>query len=623
MQVLRRHINLLFQLKLTRLLISAMLVLTICRIIWLGGNISRLNFTSNYELVHSMVVGIYFDLPVLAYLYSPVWFALLFFPKNTFQHTSIIRILFTISSAICIILNSIDAAYSNVTSKRSGMELWTMLGDEGNKLSNYIYDYWFFVLLILGLLFLIYKLVPVKGDTLYIYDKTQLPQIAFKLVLISGFWILAARGGLQLKPIRSLDAGKYSSPDMIQLVVSTPLQMMSTIESEPLPEIRFMSDATAENLVLDKKIKGNGNKKNVILIIVESLGRDYTGFLNRKPYTPFLDSLSKKCINFRFCYANGTRSIEMVPSIFCGMPNLMSEHYINSAYSTNKVKNLFKQFEENGYTTSFFHGGANGTMGFSSFLLSTGLQRYLGLNEYPDKQKHHDGHWGIFDEPYLQYINRYLDTITKPFFTSVFTLSSHHPYHLPEEYKNKFAEGKLPIHRSIRYTDYALKKFFETAEKRDWFENTVFIITGDHTSYGEDDYFYSQSGHYEIPLLIYGTGIQPATIDKTVSQCDIGPIAAYLSGVQLKGFGMGRNPFSKEYEGYSFHYDNHLYYAVKYPYVMGIDEKGAVKAFYRQLRNDKKGTPLNKNHVEYEKMLEYLKATVQVYNQRIKYNKWQ
>jgi phosphoglycerol transferase MdoB-like AlkP superfamily enzyme len=155
-----------------------------------------------------------------------------------------------------------------------------------------------------------------------------------------------------------------------------------------------------------------------------------------------------------------------------------------------------------------------------------------------------------------------------------------------------------------------------------WFDNTLFVITGDHTSYGEEDYFYSESGHYEIPLLFYGKNIEPKVIDKTVSQCDIIPAIMHLGGISGTLYGFGKNPFDTSYMGYSLHKEKNLYYIIQYPFALGMDADGNVKDFHLQYRNKKKPTYLQKDGSIYYSLLITLKAHVQLFTDNVRNNKW-
>lgn len=626
MRLSSESIKSIFILTVTKLSVFTLLILTICRFAWYASNHFWMDSHNFTEILKAGCVGIYFDLPILAWFFLPIWLWLLLFPKKAAEKLAVTRMIYTLSAGVVLLLTAIDCGYSRITARRSGMELFQTLGDEGNHFLPYIKEYWWGVGLLVIAIITIYIIAPVKGKPLYIYIKGEGYRWPMaRTLFIFVIWLSAARGGWRTKPLVAIDAAEFVPSALVQFTGSTPLQMIGSEGQTGITNYDFYPIKKAESLVLKPCIYSEApNKMNVVLIIVESLGRDYTGFLNGSHFTPFLDQLSKKSIQFPYCYANGVRSIEMVPAIFCGIPGMSNAQYINSSFATNSVNNAFKSWQDVGYKTAFFHGGKNGTMRFQAFLAQTGLANYRGLDEYPSelKSKHYDGNWGIFDLPYLQYVKQCLDTTQQPFFTSVFTLSSHHPYTIPAEFRGKLPKGTLPIHQAVAYTDKALESFFKEAAKSPWFDNTLFVITADHTSYSKDAYFYSQSGHYEIPLLIYNSKIKPEVIDKSVSQCDIIPTISDYLKISNHYFGLGRSAFDTTYAGYSLHRDNGINFILHYPYTLGMNDHGIVTDFYQRLRNENTIKPMKKSGREYETMLAYLKSSLQVYSSRLKQNHW-
>ncbi|MBM3399441.1 MAG: LTA synthase family protein [Bacteroidetes bacterium] len=602
--------------------------MSISRVFWGIFNQEIFAAAEKFEIFMAILWGVFFDLPLLAYFFLPLWIWMVFFSSRAAKHPWVSRLLMLLGASPIIILNGIDTAYSRISGRRSGTELFSLFTDPANSTGQYIAEYWPGMLLLFAVMFLVYRFTPRGGLSVYNSVGLQWRRALLVFLTFVSVWIFSARGGFHLKPLCTLHAGLYVRPELTLLTVSTPLNIISMPGGEEVPEATLMDLKIAEDIVkpvfFGSRNTNSAHKHNIVLVIVESLGRDYTGFLNGKPYTPFLDTFSRHCINFRYCYANGTRSMEMVPSIFCGMPGMIETHYLNSGYAGNSMENAFNVFSKAGYSTAFFHGAANGTMFFQGFLQQTGRVRYYGRNEYPreDFDRDFDGNWGIFDEPYLHYFLKCCDTMKKPFFSAVFTLSSHHPYKVPAHLNNKFQKGKLPIHKSIRYADYALQSFFAKARQYAWFDNTLFVITGDHTSYGEEDYFYSPSGHFEIPLLFYGKNIKPKVADKTVSQCDIVPAIMDLTGVKGVFYGFGKNPFDSTYAGYSLHKEKNLYYIIRYPHVLGMDADGSVKDFHLQYRNRKKPVMLKKVGVLYDSLLLTLKAHVQLFTHNVRKNKW-
>ena len=297
-----------------------------------------------------------------------------------------------------------------------------------------------------------------------------------------------------------------------------------------------------------------------MVIILESFGKEYSGFLNNeKGYTPFLDSLMKISFYCSNAFANGKRSIEGIPAITAGIPALTNEPLITSSYGVNQMTSIANSLGEQGYSTYFFHGGTNGTMGFDNFAKAIGYQHYFGRNEYNNDQDF-DGTWGIYDGPFLQRVSDELNKSFSPFFATIFTLSSHHPYAIPSKYNGVFPEGTLPIHRSIQYADYSLKMFFESASKQKWFSNTLFVITADHTALSEKQFYMTRQGIYSIPLLFYSPGDKLSGIEKkTCQQIDILPsVLGYLK-YDKPFFAFGRNIFDNTSTDFAINYLNDSY----------------------------------------------------------------
>ena len=674
-----------------RQMAMAFSLLTFSRLVWFVANVFWLPPIGIDEYVYAHLVGIYFDIPVVIGLFLPVWIWVIGGHSWRDRFPAINRILFVISSMTVLIFNGIDTGYSQVTAKRSGYELFDILSDDANRFAPYIIDNWYIILGLAAMGYFIYRWVPIRG---------QYPDINFRMRPLRGLiatltfaaiCLLGFRGGFQLRPLRAIDASNFVQPEIAPLVTSTPLQIISTWKRNGLPNFEFDIQFPANSAItsepktsasqhwlfdnstalspfpMSRTLGGGWVQPNIVVIVVESLARDYTGFGNGTQFTPYLDRLAAdpNTLYFPYCYANGTKSIEMVPSIFCGMPSLMSEFYVTSAYASNKVNNAYKLAK--GYKTAFFHGSNNGTMGFQSFLKQTGLQQYHGIDQYPSDlyQRDFDGNWGIFDEPYLQHFIRCMDTMNdgkQPVFASVFTLSSHHPYTIPKPYLNKLPGTPETVQHTIAYADIALQKFFQTAATKPWFNNTVFVITGDHTSHSDKEYFYSQSGHYEVPFLIYAPGIdikhinekpnqseefrnqqlriqQPQTFtnpprnewaniintatQKTLSQCDIIPTLWNLLGANNPRLGFGRSAFDPNYKGYSTHIDKDLYYIIQYPFVLALDQQGKVVDYHKQLRNNNKAQKLPLVGPQFEWLRATLQCQMKEYSSRIKQNRWE
>jgi phosphoglycerol transferase MdoB-like AlkP superfamily enzyme len=506
------------------------------------------------------ILGLRFDASVVAYLFSA--FILLSLFAGVLYRYRVYRVLlaffYFLPLAAALLMNLSDAVYFRFIFRRSTIDVTRYFSTPGadgwRLLSTFAVDFWYIPLLFI--LLMAYAAWAYKRSVRSYQNSGE--GWAFRSVAVlvcTGLIILAGRGGLQLMPINPVDAGLHTKPSSIPLVLNTPFSILVTaFQDQQKPVYYFTPEEANRYFSVDYEIKPSSRSfkgRNVVVLILESFGQEYTGYYNRTgqdTYTPFLDSLLNQSYVFVNAFSNGKQSVDAVPAILSGIPALLPRPFTESTYAGNRMPSLATYFNEQGYHTQFFHGGVNGTMGFEAFSQSAGIENYYGKNQYPTVDKDYDGNWGIFDEPYLKYFADELTKNDKPFFSVLFTLSSHHPYTIPKAYEGKFPKGKYEIHESIGYSDYALKQFFAEAKKQPWYNNTLFVITADHTSHSERKFY--QHGHgmgmYTVPIAFYDPSTHWKGVDSTVIQhVDIYPTVVALTGGHIKGKFFGRNVFDQ------------------------------------------------------------------------------
>ncbi len=483
--------------------------------------------------ISPFIYGIRYDIAAIVILNS-IFILLHLFPTKLFfnkLYQIVLAFLFHFINSLALLFNYIDCAWFPFTQKRTTADFFTLIktgNDAGNNIGEYIVDYWYIVLAWLISIFLgilLYRKVRIN------YHNYQLPNLLMRfglLILSTSFFVVAARGGLQYKPLSVQEAASMTKQQCIPLVLNTPYTLIKNYSADPLPSELYMSTIQADHLFNPHQQMNpidSMDKKNVVVIILESFSKQYIGAFNQGiGYTPFLDSLMKESLVFTRAYANGKRSIEGIPAITGSMPSLMDEPFITSAWNTNYISSIASSLKPFGYKSTFFHGGNNGTMGFDSYCNLIGYDEYNGRNEYDGSKSDYDGNWGIFDEPFYQFMIRKMNKMPQPFLSTVFSLSSHHPYTIPAPYKNKFPKGTQEIHESIGYADFALRTFFKEASKQPWFKNTLFVITADHTGPASGAYYTTRQGIYEIPILFYeANSVLKGESDLVAQQIDIFP----------------------------------------------------------------------------------------------------
>ena len=274
--------------------------------------------------------------------------------------------------------------------------------------------------------------------------------------IIMTLFVGAARGGYKhsTRPITISNAARYvKNPHDVPIVLNTPFSLLRTFNKKELKRYSFFSENEVTKIYNPHYVPADTSKfrqMNVVIIIMESFSREYTGIFNKdldggkyKGYTPFLDSLLSVSLTFDISLANGNKSIDAMPSILASMPSLETP-YIISHYANNSINGLPSLLKSKGYYSAFFHGAPNGSMGFDSFSRMAGFDEYFGLNQYPGKGDF-DGSWGVWDEPFFNFFADKLNTFKEPFMASIFSVSSHHPFKVPEKYIGKFPKGPIPI----------------------------------------------------------------------------------------------------------------------------------------------------------------------------------
>jgi len=360
------------------------------------------------------------------------------------------------------------------------------------------------------------------------------------------------------RPINMVDASRHvKNPSQANMVLNSTFSFIRTLGTNNFKEVHFVDESFIEKEIQPYKIyhREVEQRPNIVIFIVESFGREYSGAFNKDKnikdyvsYTPFIDSLANESLIFPNTFANGRQSIHGMSSVLAGIPSL-TDAFTGSPYSNQKIQSIVSVCNDLGYDTSFYHGAPNGSMGFQGFGNILGFKHYFGKTEY-NHDEDFDGMWAIWDESFLQYFAKNTGK-TQPFMATVFTASSHHPFKIPEKYNGKFKKGKIDMHEPIQYTDYSIRKYFETAKKQPWFHNTIFVFTGDHTNQMYYKEYEKAMNRFAVPLIFYSPnpdyhlkGVNP----EIAQQIDIYPTLADLIGYNKKIRSWGRSLVSDKNE---------------------------------------------------------------------------
>ena len=591
--------------------------------------------------------------------------------QKTWQH--IAKIIFVGINGLAICINLADAAYFPYTGRRTTTTIFQEFANEDNLGSVFrieVLRHWYLVLAGMLLIALLWKTYRKGGEessagTSKMFKRSWGAYYLIHLFCFAAYiplTIIGMRGGgtTAVRPITISNATQYVlRPSEAAIILNTPFSLIRTIGKSVFVTPAYFSDTKeleavytpvhTSTLGLSKNdvftqphsspMRGDRRSSfNVVILIVESFGREYVGRLNKtlegghyRGYTPFVDELCDSSATFRWSFCNGRKSIDGMPSILSGIP-MFIEPFILTPASMNDVGGLAQALSSKGYETAFFHGAENGSMGFQAFARKTGFQHYFGRTEYNADprfkgEKDFDGMWAIWDEPFLQFFANKMTEMKQPFMTAVFTASSHHPYKIPEEYCDTFPEEGITIHKCIRYTDHSLRRFFETARHHPWFQNTLFVLTSDHTNQSDHPFYQTDIGIFCSPILFYdpsGQLLQPGLHESIAQQTDIMPSVLGLLGYDQPFVAFGCDLFHTPTDStWAVNYNNGIYQYVKHDLLLQFDPEANRTAALYELADSLLQHNILNRHPEQIQMERELKAIIQQYMSRMNENRLQ
>lgn len=613
----------------------AYLFYTIARFLFFAYNYKLIKIDSIGAFFKYTYHGIAFDTTTILYVNS-LFIVLSLLPivintKKVFQ--KFLFYLYFITNLLAYATNFVDFIYYKYSFNRSTRASLDTVEHEkhiSNLLFGFLVNYWHVFLLFFVSAFVwiyLYKRVKIFESL----PKISIGYFVGSLLLLMVTTVLCI-GGIRgdfkksTRPINLLDASRYvTNASQADFVLNTPFAIIRTWNTNSFKRLNLVSQAQIDSLIVPiKHYKNNKKSKpNIVVFILESYGKEYIGAFNKEmnipnyvSYSPFIDSLAQKSLIFTNGYANGWKSIHGMSSVISGIPSF-KDAFTSSAYSKQNIESLVSTLKTEGYDTSFFHGAPNGSMGFLGFGNILGFDHYYGKTEY-NNDEDFDGFWGIWDEPFFQYFNRELSNKKQPFFATLFSISSHEPYIVPEKYTNKFPKGNVNMHQCVGYTDYALKKFFLAAQKQKWFQNTIFVITADHDNTIYYDEYYKDQNLHTVPILFYTpSGKYVGSNNDFAQQIDIYPTLLDMIGYDKPFRSWGRSLVGDDkMPPFVIRHSSDNYQMMSGNYICVFDGEKAI-GFYKISDKALKNNLINQRNAEMNLLELRCKAFLQDYMQRI------
>ncbi len=431
------------------------------------------------------------------------------------------------------------------------------------------------ILLITGVLFylsylLLNRLFPsVRNDNEHVNILTTLSLFGICL-LCNASLIIGIRGGFQQIPINEGQV-YFSNNQCVNDATVNPLWNIihSFVENKLVLKgdvYKVMTDKDAEDIVnklysVDKDTTIHLFKvprPNVCILILESWSADVIESLGGyHGLTPNFEKLITEGYLFRQIKPAGHVSDQGVAAILSGYPALPIGSVINQPERQVDLPNINNELSKAGYYSSFFFGGQ---------LIYGNIKTYIYRNEFSRVTEQSDlpmllpsGSLGIHDSIMLNIWHDSINTFREPFFSCLFTLSTHAPFDEPETDVVNWGGDYNPYLNSVVFADRQLGRFFEAAKKTKWYNNTIFIIVADHSHGLPKDYPYESNEFYHIPLLIWGGALKDAykgaKYDRVGSQLDIASTVLHQLDMPSNHYRWSKNmmnPYTKEFAYYTF-----------------------------------------------------------------------
>lgn len=422
---------------------------------------------------------------------------------------------------------------------------------------------------------LIFILVAVAGLFIFIYIKwidsliSQAQRVSFLalplFLFISAALIIPIRGGLQLAPINVSDAYFSNNNFANQAAINVPWNFFNAVSRKTYDKTNpylFMEESVAKEILKENLTQQdtshtsllNTSRPNVLLVIWESFtAKSVEALGGVKGITPNFAQLTKEGVLFSNFYASGDRSDKGIVSILSAYPAQPTQSIIKLPSKASKLPVLSKSFGQAGYNTSFYYGGELEFANIKAYLVSAGFDNIIGKDRFNSKDW--NSKWGAHDHVVFNKVLEDIKGQTKPFFTTIFTLSSHEPFEVPMESHIKGNDEESLFLNSLYYTDKSLHDFIQQLKSLPVYDNTLIIILADHGHRMPLSSKNHDKEKFHIPMLWLGGALIPKdTIVATYgSQTDLAATLLNQIGLPTTDYTWSKNMFSSGANSYA-HY---------------------------------------------------------------------
>ncbi|MBU0528907.1 LTA synthase family protein [bacterium] len=535
-----------------------LLFFQIMRLFFAVYNHQKFSGLSITEIIQVLYYSLRIDISAVSYIFIIIFFLLIF---NDFIRKRFISKIITYYSYIWIILIAFisvtDAQIYKEWGSKINNEVLSFFGTPTEMFSSIVSSpvilliILFIVSIALGIILYnqLFKLsqrfpVPMHRDKLFV----RIFKLTFFYFLLFILIVLGVRGGIQLAPMNPSFA-YFSTHDILNNTAINPTwNLIYSIFEQPENRDYYLhfTPTEADSLLSAYQLPTNNNtpsifeldgNPNVILVIIESFTADIVKSLGGlSDVTPNLDSLIQGGLSFQNFYASGNRTYKSLPAILNGYPSLPVDRVIKYKYIIEKFPSIAHTLNKQDYFSSFYYGGETEFANIRALVIESGFDSLIDQHDFKDSEK--NSKWGAHDHVVFERVLNDIESYSRPFFTTILTLSNHEPFEVPTQpvFKDENDHNAMIFKNTAAYTDQCIGDFIRKASKKEWFNNTIFIFTADHGHhYAKHRINKKNPEMFHIPLVIYSNLLKNEyagnKITKFASQSDIA--ALLFSQIQL------------------------------------------------------------------------------------------
>lgn len=519
----------------------------------------------------AFVKGVWFDNVIACYILSlPL---LVMWVASLFNYTAkwLYRFAgwwFTIMYAIAFSFTAANIPYFEYFFKIINSSIFNWFGYAGTTAGMIVGESSYYFPIALGVVAVVGFGIAVCKLAMVFYKRSKLPVLPYTIknfvtilvlgAVTSGLCVFGIRGRTGYNPIKVSQAYYCTDPFLNQLGVNPVFNLLTSYLDDQRKENKLLDVmpveealATAQKLLgregiegispIARKVEGfeNPNRKNVVFIFMESMSAHLMeSFGNRGNLTPFLDSLAKESLLFTNIYSAGIHTNHGMYSTLYSFPTIMKRNAMKG--SVIPVYSGFPTvLKDYGYHNMFFMTHESQYDNMNAFFRTNGFDEIYAQEDYPKEKI--ANHFGVQDDFLYEYALPILNAkgeSGKPFFAALLSISNHPPYVIPEYFTPRSQKMEDAI---VEYADWSISKFFAQARKESWFDNTIFVLMGDHGKLVGTPESEMPKSYNHVPLMIYGKGIEPGVNEAFGGQIDVAPTILGMLGASYTQINFGVN----------------------------------------------------------------------------------